>query len=307
MILTCPECATSYFAADSAIGSGRKVRCTICSTSWVAKPDWALDLTVSPEEGAVAVPAAASVAGVEAEPEATQDILDRPVSELAGEELPKAFRARAQAERRMREAATQGVVWAGMAAAAALIAVLAVVFRLDVVRVWPRTASAYAKVGLAVNSVGLDIEDFHALPSLQDGRPALLVSGVLRNIRAKPIVSPPIGITLVDAHGQQLLAKSVSLGDPLVSPGQTRAFTVSLVDPPSAASEVDITFVMGRRKGAPAPTPVRLAAPAPAPEPQPQPAAFLRRGPTSLADLLPDSSTPPPLAQSRGPDAAEAR
>src|SRR5665213_2124431 len=53
MILTCPECATSYFADDSSIGAGRTVRCAACGNTWRAEPD------PQPEEPtAVAEPAA---------------------------------------------------------------------------------------------------------------------------------------------------------------------------------------------------------------------------------------------------------
>ena len=61
MILTCPECATSYFAGDSAIGEGRMVRCSACGASWRAEPERPLELKVDPEAGAIAAePAAAA-------------------------------------------------------------------------------------------------------------------------------------------------------------------------------------------------------------------------------------------------------
>ena len=40
MILTCPECATSYFVDDSRIPSdGRRVKCSSCGHRWRAGPD----------------------------------------------------------------------------------------------------------------------------------------------------------------------------------------------------------------------------------------------------------------------------
>src|SRR3954469_19508388 len=42
MILTCPECATSYFVDDSRIGpAGRTVKCSHCGARWTARPDGA--------------------------------------------------------------------------------------------------------------------------------------------------------------------------------------------------------------------------------------------------------------------------
>ena len=59
------------------------------------------------------------------------------------------------------------------AVALVLIIALGIIFRVDVVRLWPRTASAYAGVGLPVNSLGLVIEGVRFEPSLQDGHAAL--------------------------------------------------------------------------------------------------------------------------------------
>src|SRR3569833_1066658 len=40
MILTCPECATSYFVDDSRISpAGRVVKCSSCGARWTAVPD----------------------------------------------------------------------------------------------------------------------------------------------------------------------------------------------------------------------------------------------------------------------------
>src|SRR5580704_3930601 len=42
MILTCPECATSYFVDDSRIaGAGRTVKCSNCGARWTARPEGA--------------------------------------------------------------------------------------------------------------------------------------------------------------------------------------------------------------------------------------------------------------------------
>ncbi|MDB5422733.1 MAG: hypothetical protein JWQ29_149, partial [Phenylobacterium sp.] len=40
MILTCPECATSYFVDDSRVpAAGRLVKCTSCGARWTAVKD----------------------------------------------------------------------------------------------------------------------------------------------------------------------------------------------------------------------------------------------------------------------------
>jgi predicted Zn finger-like uncharacterized protein len=255
MILTCPECATSYFADDAAIGGGRTVRCGACGLAWRAEPDTLLDLEFESAD-------ASEAAGAESD----EDLLERTPSDLSGEELRKAFRAKAVNDKKMREAAVQGVVWAGLGAVFVLMLAAAAVFRVDVVRLWPRSASAYAAVGMPVNAVGLTIEDAHALPSLQDGHPALLVSGVLRNVRPNAVVAPPLSIVLRDKDNQPLLTRLVSPGDAEVPSGQTRSFAVSLVDPPSGAANVDIDFVIGRKPVKTRPAPSSAAPPTLRPE-----------------------------------------
>src|SRR5262249_50876581 len=146
------------FVDDALIGSvGRKVRCASCGHRWTA----ALD--AAPEPVATAAPPSPTASITPAEP-AVDDASD-PM--LARDDLPRAFRTRAEEERRLRRAAAMGAVWAGAAVAAASVFAVGLVFRENVVRVWPQTASAYSLIGLPVNPVGLVIEDVKAEPSLQ--------------------------------------------------------------------------------------------------------------------------------------------
>lgn len=251
MILTCPECATSYFVDDGAVGQGRTVRCTGCSASWRAEPSPALELRNSPEEGAIGLAPHRRAA-------------DLSLGALGGEDLPKAIRARAQDQKKVREAATAGAVWAGIGAAFALVIVTAMVFRIDVVRIWPTTASAYAAVGMPVNRVGLTIEGVKADPALEAGRAALAVTGTIRNIRTKSVESPPLQIRMLDKQGHVVGGRVIRVGDALVPAGQTRNFAVSLIDPPMAARDVEVTFALdGWKPGGAAPELRRRAQTAP--------------------------------------------
>src|SRR5215831_1438457 len=96
MILTCPKCATGYFVDDGQIGSvGRKVRCAACGARWTAK--------VEPTPAAApATPALETAAPA-----------DESGPMLSADHLPRAFRTRAEEERRLRRAAALGAVWAG--------------------------------------------------------------------------------------------------------------------------------------------------------------------------------------------------
>ena len=225
MILTCPDCATRYFVDETKLGpQGRKVRCAGCGASWRAEADHEpLDLTPA----VVAAPA--------------EPVLEAPVR--PAEALPKSFRAQAEARRRTRQAVAAGVVWAGLAACFVVLMLAAVVFRVQVVRLWPRTAGAYAAVRLPVNPLGLSPEGVQASPGLKDGRAMLFVRGLERNVEAAPRPPAALRVSLYDKGGARLASQVVAVdGEPL-KPGEGRAFQAAFTDPPLAGSQVGVDFV----------------------------------------------------------------
>ena len=232
MILTCPECATSYFVDDAKIpAEGRTVRCASCGSRWTATKDLEpdLELVSDGDEGAFAREAV-----VAEEP--------KTVHELPGDELPKVFRARAHSDQKVRQAATLGVVWGGVAATLAVIAALAIVFRADVVRMWPRTAAAFATIGMPVNSLGLVLEGVKAEPALQQGRAALSISGQIRNIEDRTLTAPPLKISLLNKGGKPVATQIARAADPRIPPGETRHFAIDMFDPPSSAHDLEVAF-----------------------------------------------------------------
>ncbi|WP_304190338.1 DUF3426 domain-containing protein [Phenylobacterium aquaticum] len=270
MILTCPECATSYFVDDSKIpAEGRTVKCVSCGHRWHAESAAALELDVSEDEGALAH-----------EPEPDPEPEPPLVSDLPGEELPKVFRAKAADERKLREAAANGVVWAGMTAVLAIVIALAVVFRVNVVKIWPQSAGAYAGVGLPVNSLGLVIEGVKAEPSLQDGHAALSVSGMIRNIEDTAITAPPLRVSLINKAGRRVSTKIAQPADAVVPPGETRHFALAIIDPPTSANELEVAFAPeAARKGVILPQAKHAATPPPEAGP-------LLRGPDQGAEPM---------------------
>jgi hypothetical protein len=179
------------------------------------------------------------------------------LAQTPAEELPKVFRKKAEAKRRTREAMTAGLVWGAMAAGLALLLLAAVVFRVQVVQLWPRTAGAYAAVRLTVNPLGVAPENIQVAPGLENGRAALIVTGAERNIDSRPRGPAPMRISLYDKAGARLLSRIVDLPGAPLGGGESRAFRVSFLDPPMAAAQVGVDFA------APPPAP----APTPAPRP----------------------------------------
>jgi predicted Zn finger-like uncharacterized protein len=245
MILTCPECASRYFVDDSKVGAtGRVVRCASCGHRWNARNEAAGDdLFDEP-----ATPTLASqIEDIEQVPEtagASADDEEPPVSALPGEELPKVFRARADAERRLREATATGVIWAGMAAAMAVVVVAALIFRIDVVKILPGSAGAYAAVGLPVNTIGLviDRDSIKAQPIMLEGHAAVTVTGTIRNITEHDVLAPPLRVELLNKQEKRVAGQLAAAADAKIPPGQVRHFSITFMNPPRTAKDLQIGF-----------------------------------------------------------------
>lgn len=249
MILTCPSCATSYFTPDDAIGpGGRTVRCQSCANTWRAMPDEPLELTTA--TAPVAAPVEARSFGKREEPVAPESLADTPAAELPG-----AFRAKAEQQRRLRRAAAHGVVWAGLASVFVGLLGAAWLFRVEVVQMAPRTASAYAAVGLKVNPTGLEFEAVSARAAPNDpGK--IIISGALRNVRENEIIAPPVRVALLDAHGAEIGHAVIRIDAAPVLPGKVQGFAAVIPDPGAHGVDVGVDF-------APETPPVKAAAHAP--------------------------------------------
>lgn len=290
MILTCPSCATSYFTPDEAIGpGGRTVRCKACKHTWRATLEEPLELSVSP-------PGQEPTAFARREePEPTESLAETPAPEL-----PRAFRARAEQQRRLRRAAAHGVVWAGIASGFAALLAAAWLFRVDVVETVPRAAAAYAAVGLTVNPTGLEFEAISARAAPNDpGK--VLVSGALRNVRDEERVAPPVRVALLDRRGAEIGHAVVRIDAAPVLPGKVQGFAALIPDPGGKGEGVGVDFVLDgappARAQAPSrtsparerPLPAAPAASVPPASPPTAQAAGLRPA------LLPDPAAPPDM------------
>jgi predicted Zn finger-like uncharacterized protein len=257
MILTCPECATSYFVDDSRISpAGRVVKCSSCGARWTAVPD-AAEPAEPPEPvpAPATEPAAADELVVE-EPEFLESGVEPPVETPA--ETPFVFRPAPAPARD--DGAGKVWVWAISALVVAGLVAAAIVFRTQVVQWLPATGAAYAGLGMPVS--GLVIEKVKAEPSFQGGRPVLVVSGQIRNGRDGAAPAPALRVSLLDRAGKPVAAK---VAQPLNSqvPGHgVRYFQISMVDPPAGAHDLRVTFARDDQAASKAAAaPVSTAAP----------------------------------------------
>lgn len=245
MILTCPDCATSYFVDDDRVPpAGRVVKCTSCGNRWRALP-----------EGAAEPPAAP--AAPPPEPAAAQPALVDDLEFVAAPVTPRRTSERNPGPRRKGLLVGLGVLTALVAAVGAVVAM-----RQPIAGLVPGTAKLFAAVGLPVNSLGLVVEGVTYKAVLEAGRPALAVTGAIRNIRQEATQAPAVRMSLKDHEGAVVADYLVKTLNARVPPGGVRYFAISLPDPPANAHALEIGFDSGEKvtaKATPAADPVAPA------------------------------------------------
>ncbi|MDB5448699.1 MAG: hypothetical protein JWQ97_4016, partial [Phenylobacterium sp.] len=233
MILTCPECATSYFVDDTRIPpQGRRVKCSSCAHRWTAGPDGPIAedppaLAPQPERFAEAPHTVA--------PEDDLEVM--PAEPASATVRRAALAARAGHDNR-----SSAMIWAGAAALAAALIAGVIVFREQVVRFWPASSAAYAGLGLAVDGGGLVLEQVRVEPAFLAGRPVLSVTGAIRNVRDEAVNTPPIRVTLLNRAGKPVAAKIARPMDASIPPRAKRHFAIAILDPPSSARDLEVRF-----------------------------------------------------------------
>jgi predicted Zn finger-like uncharacterized protein len=268
MILTCTSCSTRYYADDAAIGpSGRTVRCAACGFSWFAEPHLELRTPEPRAEAPVPAPEPLTRERVERLRRAAQQ--PGPAPSAAAK-----FRAQ-QAERMRKERARAAVaVWGATGAALAASAAGMVVFRQDVAEVWPRSASAFAALGLDVNVYGLEFYNLGVQRSFDGPTPILLVTGEVRNIGRDSKAIPPVRVSLRDAQSHEIFQLVNSIAEHPIAAGASAPFQIRVENPPADAVDLETTFAsFGEQAIAGGPAHVSPGALNPAPLELTQPAS----------------------------------
>jgi predicted Zn finger-like uncharacterized protein len=241
MILTCPQCATRYFLPDAQVGrAGRAVKCTACGTVWRA--DGLAEPEPEPEPERVA-PA------YHFEPAPEPPPGPDPEEEFAAAAQRRAEilrQKKAEAERRQKQQAViTAAVLAGVVAAIALCVALGIIFRIQVVKWWPGTATAYAAIGMPVNASGLLIDKVKAAHTVVQGRPSLMVTGVLTNASPAPRPAPAFRVSILDKAGKPLAQRVIETAPPVaLKVGEARRFQLQVSDPPPGAVDVEVTLAL---------------------------------------------------------------
>ena len=148
-----------------------------------------------------------------------------------------------QADRMRRDRARAAVVvWGATGAALAASASGMVMFRQDVAELWPRSASAFAALGLDVNVYGLEFYDLAVERDFEGATPVLVVSGEVRNIGRDDKLVPPVRISLRDTRSHEIFELVNAITDQPVAAGAAVPFQIRVENPPTEAVDLEATF-----------------------------------------------------------------
>jgi hypothetical protein len=134
------------------------------------------------------------------------------------------------------------------AAMGALVLAL-MIWRVDVVRLLPQTATFYQMVGLDVNLRGLVFKDVKIATETVDGKPVLVIAGAIVGEAGKPVELPRLRFGVRDAQGAEIYAWNTVLEQPVLKPGETAWFKSRLASPPPEGRNIDVRF-FGKRDAA---------------------------------------------------------
>jgi predicted Zn finger-like uncharacterized protein len=275
MHIICPHCTTTYAIDLSTLGvAGRTVRCSRCKEVWLARPEDAVithALVPSMADGGYPAPDPAMAAGrddpagSEFEQDHATPVVESPSisaewpanGEASREpnwpsavrhDEPKAARApRRSLLRRLipsfsSRPAMPAVNLATVCAAMGALVLALMIWRTDVVRLLPQTAAFYKMTGLDVNLRGLVFKDVKITSENVEGKPVLVIEGVIIGESRKPVELPRLRFSVRDAQGAEIYAWNAVLEQAVLKPGEKAWFKSRLASPPPEGRNIDVRF-----------------------------------------------------------------
>jgi predicted Zn finger-like uncharacterized protein len=273
MHIVCPHCTTSYAIDLATLGaSGRTVRCSRCKEVWLARPEEAIAMAapvaatagdgdvadewermanedVDTEQGIPVVdsPSISADWPVGAVSEADWSQHDMAEPDATGPSLLSRLRSLFKPRVSLRAPGRSwlNVPFAGLPAACAAMGALVlalVIWRGDMVHLLPQTASFYRMVGLDVNLRGLMFKDVKISHETVDGKPVLVIEGVITAETRKAVELPRLRFSVRDAQGAEIYAWNAVLEQPILNPGETAWFKSRLASPPPEGRNIDVRF-----------------------------------------------------------------
>jgi predicted Zn finger-like uncharacterized protein len=121
-----------------------------------------------------------------------------------------------------------------------------VIWRVDVVKLMPQTADFYKLVGLEVNLRGLAIKDVKIGSETVDGKPVLVIEGLIVDESKKAAELPRLRFVVRDENGTEIYAWNAVLEQSVLRPGEKAWFRSRLASPPAGARAIDVRFFTRR-------------------------------------------------------------
>jgi len=276
MHIICPHCTTSYGINVATLGAaGRTVRCSRCKEVWLARPEDAIESVAQVPAMAAAGQAtsrsdvADEWATMAREDAAQTPVVDSPsisaampqddtirVTEVdwttaarhhaddAGDDKPSHSRLRALFSLPPFPPIPilRGVNLTTACGAMAALVLALIILRNDVVRLLPGTAAFYKVVGLEVNLRGLAFKDLKITHESVEGKPVLVIEGMIVGEAKKPVELPRLRFSVRDAQGAEIYAWNAVLEQPVLKPGERAWFKSRLASPPPEGRNIDIRF-----------------------------------------------------------------
>jgi predicted Zn finger-like uncharacterized protein len=277
MHIICPHCTTSYAINLATLGAdGRTVRCSRCREVWLARPEDAVDMSAP-------VPAMAAAGQAESHDDAAAE-WEAMAREDAPEQTPHVDSPSISADwpadsgSRSTEAdwtsaarddgldhdaeplrrfpflprsfglpslpPAIGLPTACVAMGALVLALI--IWRSDAVRLLPQTAAFYKMVGLDVNLRGLAFKDLKITNETVEGKPVLVIEGVIVGDTRKAVELPRLRFSVRDAQDAEIYAWNAVLEQTTLKPGERAWFKSRLASPPPEARNIDVRFFSKR-------------------------------------------------------------
>jgi len=276
MQIVCPHCSTSYGVSPASLGeAGRTVRCSRCKEVWLARPEDALEFAnhaMAETDGADEAAEWAGHAHEQSYGKSDTPHVDSPSiawqgstedqgsigwsadarNDLDGERsgrlswLGKFMPAKAL-DRKPHFKAPINVTTACAAMGALVLATL--IWRAELVRLLPQTASFYKLVGLDVNLRGLKFKDVKVSSEMVEGKPILVIEGSITGESNKPVEIPRLRFSVRDAQGAEIYAWNTVLEQSVLQPGERAQFKSRLASPPPEGRNIDVRFFNKRDLG----------------------------------------------------------
>jgi predicted Zn finger-like uncharacterized protein len=130
--------------------------------------------------------------------------------------------------------------------ALALISIVLVAWRRDVVRILPQTASFYAMLGLPVNLRGLAFDKVATTMEQHEGVPILVVEGNVYNNARKTEDVPRLKFIVRNTARQEVYSWMLAPSRNALQPGEAESFRTRLASPPPDAHDIVLRFVNRR-------------------------------------------------------------